>query len=160
MDEGWEKALQDIPGLARERGLVFGKNASLVPRRIQDVLDVLRRSPREKPWGGYLVADNTTSKVVATCVFAAPPRDGSAEFFCFLFPGFEKGHHHVSMLRHLAQIAFSRQVQTVICRSSPGETSWTQALERAGFRRAGDTPGAADGAVWRWELRPENPSPA
>lgn len=120
----------------------------------EQTLQLLDHRPRPAPFGGFLVIDGLSRRVIGTCGFAdGPGAAGTPEIAYFTFPPFERRGYATAMARKLVEIARrDDRVKTIIAHTLPQPGPSTRILERCGFRCAGIVQHVEDGAVWRWEL--------
>jgi len=106
-------------------------------------------------WGGYLALDDSTSELIGSCAFKAPPTsDGVIEIAYFTYPGFEGQGYATLMARKLVELAkASSRVRRVIAHTLPAKNASTRVLEKAGMQFVGEVIDPDDGRVWRWEVQ-------
>jgi len=129
----------------------------LLARAIQRVLGVVTPAPAaddDTPhWGGYAATDTRTGRLVGSCAFKGPPRDGSVEIAYMTYPEFEGRGYATAMAARLIEVACRcPDVRAVIAHTLPERNASTHVLMKCGMRHAGEVMDPADGRVWRWEL--------
>ena len=103
------------------------------------------------PWMGYLVLED--DKIIGTCAFRSPPRNGEVEIAYFTFPEFEGRGFATQMARHLIQIVKNTEPRTrIFAFTLPEENASNRILQKLGFGFAGETRDEDKLVVWRWEL--------
>lgn len=113
-----------------------------------------KRSGFEKPWCAYFAV--VDGKVVGSCAFKTPIKDGAVEIAYFTFPEFEKKGYATQMAQALIKIAKeSEESVRVTAQTLPQENVSTRILTRLGFVKTGSLIHPEDGEVWAWELKDE-----
>ena len=104
-------------------------------------------------WGGFLVVDNATDRVVGACGFVnAPDAAGAVEIGYGTFPPYERhGFAGASCAALLARAARTGQVHIVRAHTLPVPNASTRILARHGFVQVGTAEDPDEGPVWRWE---------
>jgi len=104
-------------------------------------------------WGGFLVVDNATNRVVGACGFVnGPDAEGAVEIGYGTFPPYERrGFAGASCAALLARAARTGQVRVVRAHTLPVPNASTRILARHGFLQVGTAEDPDEGTVWRWE---------
>lgn len=108
-----------------------------------------RKSGFEKPWCAYFAfADE---KVVGSCAFKTPIKDGAVEIAYFTFPEYEGRGYATQMAQALIKIArdFGQPVR-IKAQKLPQENASTRILSKLGFKKLGSVMHSEDGEVWEW----------
>ena len=142
---------------ANAYGATLGASKAVVAEVVAQTLALVQRAPRAPEWGGYLVADCLTGRVVGTCGFKhGPEADGSVEIAYFTFPAFERRGYATAMARELLRRSLqSDAVREVIAHTLPEHNASTRILEKVGLQFAGEIEDPEDGRIWRWRFRPK-----
>lgn len=108
----------------------------------------------QPPWIGYLALDG--NRLVGTCAFKAPPREGQVEIAYFTFPGNEGKGYATAMARELMKTAAGVHPRVaVIAHTQPEENASTAILRKIGFELVGPVDDPHDGTIWQWRLATE-----
>jgi [ribosomal protein S5]-alanine N-acetyltransferase len=94
----------------------------------------------------------TNDRVVGTCGFKAPPRDGRVEIAYFTFPGHEGKGVATQMARQLLLIAQeTKQGLILAAQTLPDRNASHRVLEKLGFTCKGSLEHGEDGTVLEWQ---------
>ena len=105
-----------------------------------------------EPWLAYLcVQDN---KVLGTCAFKSPPKNGQVEIAYFVFPEYqEKGLGTFFAAFLIAQARLTSPQIRIMAETLPENNASTHILERLNFEKLGEYLHPEDGKVWQWLRR-------
>ena len=109
-------------------------------------------NPPEEPWVAYLCAQ--ANRILGTCAFKSPPRNGEVEIAYFVFPEYQRkglGTFFAAFLIAQARLA-SPQIR-ILAETLPEKNASTQILERLNFEKLGEYLHPEDGKVWQWVHR-------
>ena len=110
-----------------------------------------------RPWIAYLALDG--GRIVGTCAFAAPPREGRVEIAYYTFAGHEGRGVATAMAERLVALARAADpTLTIYAQTLPKPGASTRILARLGFVCVGIVEHPDDGPVWEWHLGP-HPTP-
>lgn len=103
----------------------------------------------EPPWLGYLAIEE--SRIVGTCGFVGPPRDGEVEIAYFTFPGEEGRGIATRMATELIRLAGEGSAEVrCTAHTLPSEGASTSILRKLKFHLLGEVEHPEDGIVWKW----------
>jgi len=104
----------------------------------------------EPPWICYVALTN--DRLVGTCGFKAPPRNGRVEIAYFTFPGYEGKGIATQMARQLVAIALDDQPDVIVAAQTlPDRNASHRVLEKLGFACMGPVLHPEDGTVLEWQ---------
>ncbi len=149
----WQQLAEDPILFARHRALALGADVDLLRSVGRQTVAMLQRTSSIAPWTGYLAIDRVHDVIVGTCAFtASPDAEGVVEIAYFTFPLFEGRGYASAMAVKLVEVAEgAAEIQRVCAHTLPEPNASTRILEKAGFKRAGETIDPDSGPVWRWE---------
>lgn len=134
-------------------GFLSKDDDSLIAEMAQAVFDITQQMYEQAgfvaPWGGYLATND--SKLVGTCGFKGPPKDGRVEIAYFTFPNFEGQGIATAMgqgLVHIAQASDPNVVITAQTLVAPDASH--RILEKLGFTAGEIIQHPDDGSVVEW----------
>ena len=105
------------------------------------------------PWIAYLA--QREDKLVGTCAFKSPPREGKVEIAYFTFPEYEGQAVATSMARQLIQLAHQSSPEVIITANTlPERNASTSILDKLGFHQVGEGQDDEVGKTWLWKLSP------
>jgi len=104
------------------------------------------------PWICYVVTRD--DRIVGTCGYKGPPRDGRVEIAYFTFPPNEGAGLATAMAQALVRIASRTDPRLVVfAQTLPDRNASHRVLEKLGFERAGLVENPEDGKILEW-VRP------
>ena len=121
----------------------------------------LRSATGPDPWRyGFFVVHRESGAVIGSAGFAGPPdSSGIVEIAYGIVPSFEGQGYATEGATALLRFAFnSGRVRLVRAHTLPVANASTRVLLKCGFRHVCTALDPVDGAVWRWERGPEQPS--
>lgn len=144
----------DSAAFAERHGIVLAPHEPTAVAVAADTARFLAATGAPAPWGSYLALEGPTRRAVGTCAFkGGPDADGAVEIAYFTFPGEEGRGVATAMAAALVQAASAGRPEVAVVRAHtlPERNASCRALEKVGFRHAGDVIDPEDGPVWRWE---------
>jgi len=127
--------------------------ATILKDVIEPTVSLIRREPRDAPFGCYLAEDCAARSIVGTCGFKSGPSAGTVEIAYFTFPPYERRGIATQMACELVEIARrSGAVSIVVAHTLPERNASTAVLTKLGFDQRGVVEDPEDGTIWRWEL--------
>jgi len=105
------------------------------------------------PWIGYLACREEDLALVGSCVFKAPPEEGTVEIAFYTFPPYEGQGVATAMTADLVALARAEpDIMQIIAHTLPEENVSTRILRHQGFDWEDEVDHPEDGTVWRWSL--------
>ncbi len=98
----------------------------------------------------FYVVRNKDNKVVGSCGFKHPPRDGMVEIGYGISPSSRNEGAATAAVRQLLDIAFTAGAEAVLAEVSPENMASTSIVRRLNFRNIGRRVDADDGPLIRW----------
>jgi len=103
----------------------------------------------EPPWVGYFVMDD--DRVVGSCSFVGPPKDGAVEIAYWTFSEFEGRGVASWACAELVSIARTTDPNlTITAKTAPEKNASTRILEKNGFRFREVVQDHEIGDAWLW----------
>jgi [ribosomal protein S5]-alanine N-acetyltransferase len=113
------------------------------------ILKMYEQTKPNSPWLGYLFEQD--SRVVGSCAFKSPPKDGCVEIAYFTFPEYEGRGFATEMSNQLLLIAAASDAKVqVFAQTLPVHSASTKILEKLGFTFSAPVIHPEDGLVWEW----------
>lgn len=159
LTSGVVRAVHDPEAFTALTGATLGDCAALAQALVAEDVAHRERTGPTPGWGGFLVVDEATHRVVGACGFvSAPDADGAVEIGYGTFPMYERhGFASASCAALLARAARTGVVRTVYAHTQPVPNASTRILARHGFVQTGTAYDDDEGVVWRWEHSLEVP---
>ena len=153
------RAVGDPDAFTALTGATLGDCAALAQALVAEDAAHRERTGPTPGWGGFLVVDEATQRVVGACGFvSAPDDDGTVEIAYGTFPAYERhGFASASCAALLARAARTGAVRAVYAHTLPEPNASTRILARHGFVQTGTAYDDDEGTVWRWEHSLEVP---
>ena len=153
----WARVAADPEAFANEHAPALSVERDLLRGVAHQYVALFQRTGvTTQPWSGFLAVDRSSSTVVGTCSFVAPPDDdGVVEIAYFTFPGFEgRGVASAMAAGLVARATRALGVRRVLAHTLPEKNASARVLEKLGFDCLGGVTHPEDGPVWRWERNP------
>jgi [ribosomal protein S5]-alanine N-acetyltransferase len=115
--------------------------------------NALAKQPEAQPWYSYLSVLKAENKLIGSCGFTGPAREGRVEI------GYEIAEIHrgqglaTEVVQALVRFAFSfPHMAAVRAHTLPEKNASNTILQKVGFTYIGDATDPEEGTVWRWEM--------
>jgi RimJ/RimL family protein N-acetyltransferase len=142
---------EDAPAFGKDLAPAYFGDEAVPLEILAQTRSFLEANPRPDPWGSYLVWDKDTR--VGVCAFkSAPDSSGAVEIAYGTFPAFERRGYAKAAIAALFGVARDAGARLVFALTLARDNASSMALERQGFRFAGEVLDPEDGVVCRWEL--------